>query len=35
MHALKTHTLNEGVLFFYKDVGYSFGAKEGNEQLAS
>jgi hypothetical protein len=35
MHTLKAHTFNEGVLLFYQDVGYSFGAKEGNEQLAS
>jgi hypothetical protein len=35
MHALKAHTFDEGVLLFYKDVGYPFGAKKGNEQLAS
>ena len=35
MHALKAHSFDEGVLLFNKDVGYSFGAKESNEQLAS
>jgi hypothetical protein len=31
MHALKAHSFDEGVLLFYKDIGYSFGAKKGDE----